>query len=139
MASKTEMFRQHHSDVRALVARIEELLDPRAVVTDAQPVASVVRELFGKFGIHLAIEDANLYPRMMAHADPRLKHTAARFQNEMGSLKTRFDDYRGRWPGPHAISRAPQAFVAETHEIVTALKRRIEREDAELYDLYDRA
>lgn len=32
--------------------------------------AIVLRELFGKFGVHLAIEDAMLYPKMLGHGDP---------------------------------------------------------------------
>lgn len=137
MTSRTATFRQHHGEVRTLVARIEQLLDPAAVRADAGPIATVVRELFGKFGVHLSIEDATLYPRMLAHADGRIRETAERFQREMGGLKTRFDGYRGRWPGPLAIAADPQAFIAETRDILEALTQRISREDAGLYDLYD--
>ena len=139
MTSKTENFRHHHTEVRALSARIHHLLDADTVTTDPGPIASVVRELFGKFGVHLAIEDSTLYPRMLAHDDPRLQQAAQRFQREMGGLKTKFDAYRQRWPGSIAISRNPKAFIAETREILTALDTRIAREDRELYDLYDRA
>lgn len=138
MTSKTASFRQHHTDVRALVVRIESLLHLDAIRTDAGPIAVVVRELFGKFGVHLSIEDATLYPRMMAHSDQKIRQAAERFQREMGGLKARFDDYRNRWPGPLAISKDPAGFVAETGEILTALKRRIGSEDTDLYDLYDR-
>ncbi|MGE5545859.1 MAG: hemerythrin domain-containing protein [Solirubrobacterales bacterium] len=138
MTSKTASFRQHHSEVRGLVGRIEGLLSPDAIKADAGPIATVVRELFGKFGVHLSIEDATLYPRMMAHADLRVRQAAERFQREMGGLKERFDTYRRRWPGPLAISQDPAGFVAETRDILAALKRRIGSEDAELYDLYDK-
>lgn len=138
MTSKTATFRQHHSDVRALVERIEGLLHLDAIRTDAAPVATVVRELFGKFGVHLSIEDATLYPRMIAHADQRLRQAAERFQREMGGLKARFDEYRSRWPGPLAIAKDPAGFMAETGQILDALKRRIASEDTGLYDIYDR-
>ncbi|MDA8232636.1 MAG: hemerythrin domain-containing protein [Magnetospirillum sp.] len=139
MASKTESFRTHHSDVRGLAARIEGLLDTAAIRADAGPAATVVRELFGKFGVHLAIEDATLYPRMIAHQDLHLRQAAERFQREMGDLSARFDEYRRRWPGPNAISCDPAGFVKETREMLSSLLRRIAREDRELYDLYDRA
>lgn len=139
MASKTEHFRHHHSEVRQLTARIETLLNPVSIEADAGAVATVVRELFGKFGIHLAIEDSTLYPRMISHGDPQLRLVAERFQREMGDLKTRFEDYRKRWPGPLAISRDHQGFIAETKNILTALARRIACEDSELYNLYDKA
>ncbi|HLN25780.1 MAG TPA: hemerythrin domain-containing protein [Patescibacteria group bacterium] len=139
MTSKTASFRQHHTDVRALVVRIEALLTPESVRTDAGPIATVVRELFGKFGVHLSIEDATLYPRMLAHADHRVRLAAQSFQGEMGNLKVRFDEYRHRWPGPMAISQDPSRFVTETADMLAALKRRIAHEDTDLYDLYDQA
>lgn len=137
MTSKTASFRQHHTDVRALVVRIEGLLNLDSIRADAGPIATVVRELFGKFGIHLSIEDATLYPRMIAHTDQRVRQAAERFQREMGDLKTRFDDYRSRWPGPLAIAKDPAGFVTESNQILDALKRRIASEDTGLYDLYD--
>ncbi len=139
MISRTSTFRHHHAEVRTLVTRIEALLDPAAITRDSTPVATIVRELFGKFGVHLSIEDDALYPRMAIHADPQVRQTAAQFQREMGDLRGRFDAYRARWPGPRAIAHDPAAFVAETRNILAALTRRISREDAELYDLYDRA
>lgn len=139
MASRTESYRQHHLEVRALVTRINALLDPTSIDADPAPVAVVIRELFGKFGVHLAIEDAALYPRMVEHSDPRLRLAAETFQREMGGLKAEFDAYRNRWPGPTAIARNPREFIGETRNILAALQHRIDREDRDLYDLYDRA
>lgn len=139
MTQKTQIYRQHHADVRTLVAKIESQLDLRRIETDAAPIAQVVRDLFGKFGIHLAMEDANLYPRLSQHADPVLRDAATRFQKEMGGLKDRFDRYRQTWPGPLAISGNPSGFLAETREILDALKHRIAREEGGLYDLYDQS
>lgn len=139
MTQKTQIYRQHHADVRALVSRIEGLLNLHQIESNAAPIAQVVRDLFGKFGIHLAMEDANLYPRLSQHADPALRDVAQRFQKEMGGLKDRFDRYRQTWPGPLAISANPSTFVEETHQVLSALKQRIGREEDGLYDLYDAA
>lgn len=139
MASKTATFRQHHSDVQSLVARLEKLLDAEGIAANPEPAATVAREIFGKFTVHLAIEDATLYPKMLSHADPQVKSTAGRFMHEMGDLKAEFDAYGRRWPGPQAIGRNPQGFVTETRDVLRALQWRIRREDVELYDLYDKA
>jgi predicted membrane GTPase involved in stress response len=136
--SKSQTFRQHHVEVHALVARIEQILDAGQVDKDAAPVAAVVRELFGKFGVHLSIEDQTLYPKLRAHADAHVRSTAERFEREMGDLRPRFDTYRHKWPGPLAISRDPQAFCTETREILASLKKRVAREETELYELYDK-
>ena len=136
---KTETYRTHHEELRGIVARIEVMLDPASVTNAPDAVAGVVRELFGKFSVHLAIEDNSLYPRAKAHADARLRDTAARFETEMGGLSQRFDAYRKSWPGPLAIGRDPARFVAETREVLDALKARVAREETQLYDLIDAA
>lgn len=136
---KTETYRQHHQELRALAARIEVLLDPTAVRADPAAVAGIVRELFGKFSVHLAIEDNSLYPRTKTHADARVRDTATRFEAEMGGLSERFEAYRKAWPGPLAIGRDPAAFVSETRAVLEALKARVAREETELYDLIDAA
>lgn len=134
---KTETYRQHHQELRAIAARIDVLLDADAIAADPNAVAGVVRELFGKFSVHLAIEDNSLYPRAKALDDPRLRQVASRFEAEMGSLSERFDQYRRAWPGPLAIARDPVRFTAETRAVLEALRARVGREESELYDLID--
>lgn len=137
--SKTETYRRHHDELRALGRRITAMLD--SANGDAPPgeVADAVRQFFAKFSVHLAIEDKSLYPRCADHADQKLKAIAARFQTEMGGLAERVEAYRKAWPGPLAIGKAPSRFVAETREILSLLEARVGREEAELYDLVDRA
>lgn len=136
---KTDGFRKHHDDLRAVVGRLEPLLDPSGIARDPAGVSKVVLDLFGKFSIHLAIEDSTLYPKCAAHTDAALRRTAAEFQAEMGGLKQQFDAYKKAWAGPLAIGRDPAAFVAETRKILNLLKARVAREETSLYDLFDKA
>jgi hypothetical protein len=136
---KTQSYRKHHDDLRTIVARLESLLDPAAITADTTPVVQAVRELFGKFSVHLAIEDNTLYPSCLAHADMRVRDTARRFQAEMGDLAAWFDSYKRTWPGPMAIGKDPQSFVAESREMLSRLKARVAREESEFYDLIDKA
>ncbi|MFD1625754.1 hemerythrin domain-containing protein [Azospirillum griseum] len=131
-------FHTHHSDVLALAAAIERRLDPVAIAANPAPVATDLVQLFGKFSVHLAVEDKALYPRLARAADPALRGLAARFQQEMGGLTQRFEAYRQRWPGPFAIAKDPAGFVAETRTMLDAFKNRIARENAELYPLAER-
>ncbi|MBP2229990.1 hemerythrin-like domain-containing protein [Azospirillum agricola] len=132
-------FNDHHAEVLALAASVERRLDPAAVAADPAAVSGELVRLFGKFSVHLAIEDKALYPRLARGADPALRSMAVRFQEEMGGLTQRFDTYRKAWPGPLAIARDPARFIAETRAILAQLKARIGREDAELYPLAARA
>jgi hemerythrin-like domain-containing protein len=131
-------FYDHHSDVLSLAMAVERRLDPVGVAADAAPVAADLVRLFGKFSVHLAVEDKSLYPRLTRDGDPTLRGLATRFQDEMGGLTQRFEAYRKRWPGPLAIAKDPQGFVAETKAILDQLKNRISRENAELYPLAER-
>lgn len=137
--SKTASYRQHHEELRAIAARIDRVLDRDGLTATPDEAAAVVRELFGKFSVHLAIEDKSLYPRAKAAGDVRLHAVASRFESEMGDLGKRFDAYRQSWPGPLAIGRDPARFAQETRAVLTALRERVAREETELYDLIDAA
>jgi hypothetical protein len=136
---KTDHFRKHHDDLRVIVGRLEPMLDPQRITADPAAVSKVVLDLFGKFSVHLAIEDNTLYPKCAAHADAALRRTAAEFQAEMGNLSQRFDTYKKAWAGPLAIGRDAAGFVTATREILSLFKARVEREESRLYDLFDKA
>ena len=133
----TETYRKHHHELRAIAARIESVLDAAAIAKDPNAAALAVRELFGKFTIHLALEDNSLYPRCLRHDDPRLRQVADRFQREMGDLGQRFDAYKRSWPGPLAIARDPARFVTDTVAVLALLRARVGREESEFYDIVD--
>ncbi|PKU24404.1 hemerythrin domain-containing protein [Telmatospirillum siberiense] len=137
MAAKTENYRKQHKEIGEILKKIEQMLMVSRIEADAEPVATIMRELGGKISVHLAIEDSALYPRLIALSDIRIRSTAMRFKQEMGSLKTSFDDFRMRWAGSTAISLQPKQFIEETNAILTALHHRLEREETELYDIYD--
>lgn len=133
----TDAYRKHHQELRDIAARIEQVLDVAAITRDPSVAAQAVRELFGKFSIHLALEDNSLYPRCLRDDDPRLRQVAQRFQSEMGDLGPRFESYKKSWPGPLAIARDPAAFVADTVAILNLLRARVAREESEFYDIVD--
>ncbi|CAA7621785.1 conserved hypothetical protein [Candidatus Terasakiella magnetica] len=136
---KTDNYRKHHDDLRIIITRLQPMLDAKAIAANPQGVADVVRDLFGKFSVHLAIEDSTLYPKYAVHTDARLRQVALTFQTEMGSLSKRFDTYKRAWAGPLAIGRDPAGFVAETKEIIGLLTTRVRREETHFYDLVDTA
>ncbi|TAN59681.1 MAG: hemerythrin domain-containing protein, partial [Magnetospirillum sp.] len=121
----TVSFRRHHHQMRDMMGRIYDMLDVGRVERDPGAVATILRELFGKFSIHLALEDRLLYPKLRSWPVPHLQVIADRFEIEMGGMKAEFDSYRRSWPGPQAISRDPARFVAETVAVLGALEQRI--------------
>jgi hypothetical protein len=136
---KTDNYRKHHDDLRGIVTRLEPMLNASRIAADPNDVAAVVRDLFGKFSVHLAIEDSTLYPKYVMHDDPHLRQVALSFQTEMGNLSALFDAYKRDWAGPLAIGRNPEAFIKATRDMLGLLKARVKREEDGLYDLIDRA
>ncbi len=85
---------------------------------------------------HLKVEDWSVYPMLIAHADPAVAAKARRFNDEMGGLASTFACYSRRWT-TMMIQTHWSGFCSESAEIIEALTRRIEREEAELYPLVD--
>ncbi|CAA7620905.1 putative signal transduction protein [Candidatus Terasakiella magnetica] len=133
----TISFRRHHHQMREMMGRIYDMLDTERVERDPGAVATILRELFGKFSIHLALEDRLLYPKLRSWPVAHLQAIADRFEVEMGGMKAEFDGYRRSWPGPQAISRDPARFVTETVAVLGALEQRINREDLDLYPSFE--
>ena len=123
--------------MRVLIGKVFRLLDVKSVRHDPGTVATVLRELFGKFLIHLALEDRLLYPKLHGCPEAHLRLVADGFEREMCVIKENFDTYRRAWPSPLAISRDSARFVLETKEVLGALKRRISSDDLDLYPCFE--
>lgn len=83
---------------------------------------------------HLAKEDKLLYPQLRSANDQRLAGIATRFSDEMGGLAAEYSRYMADW----TIDRMRQdwtSFQTDTRRVLTALRRRIARENRELYPL----
>jgi hypothetical protein len=87
--------------------------------------------------VHLAAEDKSLYPELLKHKDATVKALAGRYINEIGGLKAAFEAYRGKWPSPASIQANAHSFRSETTTVLQSLKKRIDRENGDLYKLVD--
>lgn len=116
---------------------LSTLLDTGSLAAQANEARSLLSRLAGTLSVHLAMEDNALYPRLAARADGPLKALASRYAEEMGGIHADFTSYLSRWRAASAIARDTEAFLAETVDVLAALRERIDREDAELYPLVD--
>ena len=135
---RTETFRQQHTTILDVVTEFRGLLDPEKVVDNIPDIMGVMIGFSGKLKAHLAKEDNELYPDLMALGDPKLSELAAAFQAEIGGLTTAFDSYMETWRSIEAIEDNPDGFVRASEEILDTLTDRINRENRELYALADR-
>jgi hemerythrin-like domain-containing protein len=135
---RTEVFRRQHREILDVVRQLEAKL----VVAVSEPNVTAdlrghLNELAGKLTVHLAMEDNALYPRAMERGSPRLRKLAAEFMSEMGGIQELFREYLARWSDSQRIEENTGEFLRETTSFLEALKRRIAKEDAELYSIVD--
>ncbi len=134
----TSNFIQQHEDMLTVAKEMSKLLDPNILGKDAQPVRSLLSKLSAKLKIHLASEDKSLYPELLNHKDENVKATAKKFMDEMGSISSVFVKYTEKWVSADAIQKNPNDFIKETEGLFSALAKRIEKENKELYPLVDK-
>ena len=134
--SFTSKFREQHAEILGIAKKVDAAM---AKLPDAAAdVRTELTALAAKVNVHLAMEDDALYPRLHAHADPKVRNLAKKFTDEMSGIKAAFQKYIQTWNEP-AIRRDATGFVAATKGLFAALAQRIQRENTELYPLLDKA
>lgn len=137
MTTRTENFRRQHSEILQLAQELESLLTIEKLEGHEAAARSLLSRLAGKLNIHLAMEDKALYPALQQHAEERVRSLAKTYIDEMGGIAEEFARYMANWPSANSIKSAPGRFISETGQIFSALAKRIERENNELYPLID--
>jgi iron-sulfur cluster repair protein YtfE (RIC family) len=134
---RTEAFRRQHREILEVIDELTTKLDAASIEQDAASVRGLLNVLVGKLTVHLAMEDDALYPRMLHHRNPQIRELATSFIAELGGIAEAFRQYIARWSTAQLILANPAAFIQETNQVFEALKRRIAREDNELYPKLD--
>jgi len=139
--AKSGNFRKHHQDLKQFAGQISQLLNPtqlRADGTTLRQLSGLLAELTRRLNIHLSIEDMVLYPRLLRDSDGPDKALAQKYHNDVGGLAKLYEQYCQKWSTPEAIQADPEQFSSESRYIFEILARRIEKEENELYPLYDK-
>lgn len=137
---RTENFRKQHQEMLQIAGEIAALLKAELLVNDANAnqARKLLSALAGKLTVHLSMEDKALYPRLLQHKDDQIKKLAKEYMTEMGGLGDTFQEYNKRWSNAPTIQNRAAEFVNETGSVLQALAKRIEREDNELYEFFDK-
>lgn len=136
--SKTVNYRRQHKEILELITVILNNLESENFKENSKEIRSMLAKLAGKLKIHLAMEDKVLYPELLNNKKAEVKALAQIYLNEVGGLKEQFTNYINKWPRPTDIEKTPELFKKETVQIFDHFKKRIIREENELYDIYDR-
>ena len=131
----TEILRQQHDAALVMADRLIDLIDNYDPRSAAIPILMQLNRLLGLLRVHLAHEDFELYPRLMASPDPHIARTANAYIAEMGGLAIDLECFVRHWSCAASIAGNIEEFREGVHELVLALAVRIERENRYLYPL----
>lgn len=129
MASFEHLIREH-DELAAMADDLERVLIPaRPNAARAIGLRTALGDLLRD---HLAREDVEVYPRLMAAPDPATAYLAGQFFTDYASLTYELTAYLSRWTEAVAAAEWP-AFCGAARRVLTRLRCRISDENAMLY------
>jgi hypothetical protein len=129
MYALTELSHQHDVAI-SMAERLLDLVNEYRSAADALPIALQLNRLVGLLRVHLAQEDVQLYPELIASG-----RMALAYASEMGGLAGELELFAQRWSSSVGIAAAFAEFAEVTRELMLRLATRIERENRYLYPL----
>ncbi|WP_158408527.1 hemerythrin domain-containing protein [Desulfosporosinus fructosivorans] len=126
---------RQHNDIANLITEVEGYLSVKkvSVTASAFEVTMKIAKLAGLLKIHLKHEDEVLYPKLRTSNDLKVRQTTECFINEMGGLSSAFDEYRCLYKNSNYIKDNPDEFIRDTEAIIDALRKRVKKENEDLY------
>lgn len=137
MYALTEL-REQHDVALGIADHLVDLIDLYRCDADALPIAVQFHKLIGLLRVHLAQEDVQLYPGLMASGDSETSRLALSYVTEMGGLSDELEEFARRWSSSAVIAGDFEEFAEHARELILQLVFRIERENRHLYPLAER-
>jgi len=126
--------RDHHAVLRDLIRGV-----PAAAPVAASHAVDAIARLRLVLLRHLQLEDAWLYPALEQLDRPEVTAAVRRYREEMGGLSAAFVAFADSWSAADRVAREPAAYLAAWPPMCSALLRRIDAEDDDLYELAESA
>jgi hemerythrin-like domain-containing protein len=133
--TNTANLERQHQDFFDLMDKITIYKSEEQVKENASTISLLLSQLSGKLKIHIISEDKFLYPSLMNNANPIIKTTSQTFYAEMGGLSQVFEEFKNNFATTNKIAANPAVFFSESQKVFLAFKKRIEKENKELYPL----
>ena len=133
----THALRMEHSSIMALASRLGGVAGDVKTRGDAHDARALIGSIDNLLRAHLAEEDDNLYPALMAARDEETRQLGAAAFEAMGGIVGAWTNYRDHWT-LEAILVDVRRFAAATEGVMGALSLRIEMENDVLYPAMER-
>lgn len=124
---------QQNDHITELSNVLSYLIDDRAIC-DTEVTCELFFSYVDRVREHLDMEERELYQRLLAHKESRIRNTANKFLAGSGEIKRVFGQYLKRWCKSKELRiKDHDQFVKETREMFELVLRRIEDEVEKLY------
>ncbi|WP_258049705.1 hemerythrin domain-containing protein [Clostridium weizhouense] len=128
-------FLRQHKEILEEVNHIDKIINKSDYIEHLNEFVTHINKLAGKLNVHLASEDKFLYPSLINGNDNNLKTLANLYMTEMGNISNTFTNYKDNHNTKNKINTNISGFVHETNMILKEIKKRISKEESELYKL----
>ena len=128
-------FIRQHKDIIEELNHIDKIINKQDYQNNLDGFVSHINNLAGKLKIHLNSEDKFLYPNLINGEDIKLKSMANSYMNEMGNIADAFTNYKNEFNTKSKINEKLDTFISQTKPILNEIKKRISKEETELYKL----
>ena len=125
--------RETHAELQEMIGDLQTGLTKEnlAIRANAKAMHKLLCDLALKVREHLGEEDKEMYPQLLKQGNS-LKHTAWNFIAGESELRKEFEAYYKKWL-KDCNYQVSDVFLKETHDIMTAILGRIEREEKVLF------
>lgn len=130
-----DLLKKQHTMIRQLVSEIETQILAGDVVALAFDLSLKIGKLSGLLVLHLKSEDEYLYPSLMRSTNETIRRTAEEYNREMGTLAQEFMEYKRTYMLASNIKADSQMFTSKSQIVISAIKKRLDKEDRKLYPL----
>jgi hemerythrin-like domain-containing protein len=132
-----EMLRKQHADILEQIDAIVKSIKENKDDPSKEMVRELLANLSAELELHLLIEDDLLYPTLMKDSRESIRNVAHMFVIELSGVKEAFKKYKAKWASHDTIAVSLEAFISETKAIVALLRKRIDKENNELFPLLE--
>lgn len=131
--SNLDNFLRQHEDIKIEIKNMEDILEKSNYEKEIDKFVFHINNLAGKLRVHLTSEDKFLYPDLVNREDIKLRNLAKHYIEDMGDIFNQFSEYKNKFNTKSKIKNNNETFIEETNFIIDRIKKRIGKEEEELY------
>lgn len=128
--------RQHITILEEINFIDTEIRKERSLIS-IQDLALHINTLAGKIKIHMMEEDNYLYPDLLQNQDTQIVDMTKRYIGEMGNLAAEYIIFKNSYNVANKIKGNIDTFLKDTENMMEILKKRMDKEDNELYKIVE--